>query len=77
LSRIWGLRPERKTELMGFVAGHREYEQRLEEIEAHLARGELTAARGIFDHLAQAFEKHEAAEERVLSALDRELEATA
>lgn len=71
---IWKLRPARKPALLAFGAVHREYLQRLEEIDAHLSRSELAAAREIFGRLGEAFDQHEAAEERVLSELEQELD---
>jgi len=73
---IGSLRPELKERLRAISDGHDGFRARLEDVRSLLDGGELSAARQSFESLARAFEEHEAAEEQLLTALDRELDAS-
>lgn len=72
---IAALRPEQKPRLEACMAAHPGFRARLLAIRGHLERDALEEATRTLEEVAAAFAEHEAAEEEVLSSLDRELPA--
>jgi hypothetical protein len=72
---IRALRPDLKKTVEGFVAAHAVFGERLAEISANLEAGALAQAEHGLQAFADDFAPHEAGEEEMLLALDRELGA--
>lgn len=69
---IWALRPSQREPLQACVAAHIGFRSMMRQIADLLEADEPGAALEVFDAFAQGFETHEALEESVLAALDRE-----
>ncbi|MDH3211479.1 MAG: hemerythrin domain-containing protein [Myxococcales bacterium] len=70
---IRALRPDLKKAVEGFLAAHAKFSARLAEIGASLDTDALADAERALEAFGTAFASHEASEERVLLALDRDL----
>lgn len=70
---IRALRPDLKPTVEGFVAAHEKFGELLAEISASLDAGSLADAQQALEAFADAFAPHEAREEGMLLALDRDL----
>jgi len=73
---IWALRPELKPQLVRLTDSHGAMLADLDRVRALLDRGEPGEALQGFERLSAVFQKHEEAEEAILSTLDREIDAT-
>lgn len=74
---IAALRPEHRPPLQACMDSHDGFRERLAELARHVDGGEIGEAVRLFGRIADAFARHEAAEEQVLAAVERELRAAA
>jgi iron-sulfur cluster repair protein YtfE (RIC family) len=72
---VQALRPVHRAAIEDFTDAHDRFRAQLGEIDAILARGALAEAERAFATFVAAFGAHEAAEERLLQAIDEELES--
>lgn len=72
---IAALRPDSREQLRALGRSHDEFREELAAIDAELAADRLEPAEEAFSRFAEGFARHEAAEERILRAIDRELAA--
>jgi hypothetical protein len=70
---IRALRPDLKKTVEGFLAAHAKFSARLAAIGASLDADALADAEHALEAFGAAFASHEASEEQVLLALDRDL----
>jgi hypothetical protein len=69
---IAALRPEHRLRLEACVTAHDWFRRRLRDLREQLERAAVQEVARALENVAGAFEEHEAAEEEVLGALDRE-----
>jgi hemerythrin len=67
------LRPELKPTMDDFGAAHDSFRSQFAAIHSHLEKGSLAEAEHALDEFRRAFTVHEAAEEKMLGSLDRDL----
>ncbi len=72
---IAALRPEARTAVRGFAAAHDAFRAKLGEIGALIEKGCLDDASRAFGEFAEKFSIHEAAEEKLLADLGRDISA--
>lgn len=70
---IAALRPDSREELRALADSHQKFREELAGIDAQLAAERLHAAQEAFSDFAEGFARHEAVEESILRALDREI----
>lgn len=70
---IAAVRPDSREELRALASSHDKFRQQLGTIDDHLARERLAPAQEAFADFAEGFARHEAVEESILRALDREI----
>ena len=70
---VRALRPVHRNVIEGLVGAHELFRAQLGEIDASLASGVVTEAGRALAAFVKAFGEHEAAEERLLHAIDEEL----
>ena len=69
------LRPAQREPLAAIAAAHDAFRSQLAQIESSLTRGELSTALGGLESLASLFAVHEAAEDQLLTQIDKEIRA--
>jgi hypothetical protein len=73
---VRALRPEHAAAVARFAEGHGRLRRELERVTSLLAAGELARGAAALAAFAEAFGRHEAAEEDVLRSLEAELEGS-
>jgi hemerythrin-like domain-containing protein len=70
---LWTLRPDRKGPLLKLSRDHDGLRSQLRDLVERVAKGLRTEVQSAFEELAQAFTRHEEAEEQLLVSLEQEI----